>query len=150
MNASGKCVELIKQFEGFCAEPYLCSAGVATIGYGSTCYADGTPVTMKDAPISEADAEALLMAKLNTKYAVAVNRHVTAEINQNQFDALVDFCYNAGGRSLQNSMLLRYVNSENFEDAANEFGKWVYGGGQVWPGLVRRREAEKALFCLKP
>lgn len=150
MNASGKCLELIKQFEGFCAEPYLCPAGVATIGYGSICYADGAAVTMKDAPISEADAEALLMVTLNTKYAAAVNRHVTAEINQNQFDALVDFCYNAGARSLQNSMLLRYVNNGNFDRAANEFGKWIYGGGRVLPGLVRRREAEKALFCLKP
>lgn len=147
MNASNKCVGLIKRFEGFRAGPYHCPAGIATIGYGSTRYADGTPVAMDDAPISEADAEALVMATLNTEYVAAVNRYVTAEISQNQFDALVDFCYNAGAKNLQTSTLLRCVNNGDFAGAANEFGKWVHAGGQVLPGLVHRREAEKELFC---
>ena len=147
MNASDKCVGLIKEFEGFRADPYRCPAGIATIGYGSTRYANGTPVTMDDASISEADAEALVLATLNTEYVAAVNRYVTTDINQNQFDALVDFCYNAVAKNLQTSTLLRLLNGGDFDGAANEFGKWVHGGGQVLPGLERRREAEKDLFC---
>lgn len=146
MNASPKCVGLIKEFEGFRAEPYRCPAGIATIGYGSTRYADGKPVTMEDAPITETDAEALVMATLNTEYVAAVNRYVTVPINQNQFDALVDFCYNAGAKNLQTSSLLRYLNGGDFDHAAQEFGKWVHAGDKVLPGLVRRREAEKELF----
>lgn len=150
MDASSKCMDLIKQFEGFSAKPYLCPAGIPTIGYGSTRYADGTPVKLSDAPITEVAAEALVMATLNTEYVAAVNRYVQVPVNQNQFDALVDFCYNAGAKNLQSSTLLRLLNSGDYDGAANEFGKWVMGGGKKLPGLVRRREAEKQLFCTPP
>ena len=147
MNASDKCVALIKEFEGFRSMPYRCPAGIATIGFGSTRYADGTPVAMTDDPITAIDAEALVLATLNTEYVAAVNRYVQVELNQNQFDACVDFCYNAGAQNFKTSTLLKLINAGDFASAAGEFGKWVHGGGQVLPGLVRRREAERALFC---
>ena len=67
-------------------------------------------------------------------------------IAQNQFDALVDFAYNAGLGSFQRSTLLRLVNQGSFAAAAVEFGKWVDAGGKVIDGLVRRRAAEAAMF----
>jgi lysozyme len=59
----------------------------------------------------------------------------------------VDFCFNAGRGALLGSTLLRKVNAEDFEGAAAQFGLWVHAGGEVVPGLVRRRTAEAALFC---
>ena len=67
-------IELVKRFEGFRAKPYLCPAGIATIGYGSTHYADGRPVTLADPPISKEDAHTLMEAELRHRYLPAVLR----------------------------------------------------------------------------
>lgn len=145
MQASKKLIDLIKQFEGFRSNPYLCPAGVPTIGYGSTVYQDGAHVKLSDNPISEGEAVIILYATLR-QYENAVNRYVKVTINQNQFDALVDFAYNVGIGALQSSTLLRKVNNGDFKGASLEFGKWVHAGGKVLKGLVLRREAERKLF----
>ena len=75
-----------------------------------------------------------------------VNRAVRVGITQNQFDALVDFCFNAGRGNFLQSTLLRKVNLEDFAGATVQFGLWVHAGGEVVPGLVRRRKAEADLF----
>lgn len=145
MKASVNCIKLIKEFEGFRAKPYLCPAGVPTIGYGSTRYEDGTQVMLTDPEITENEAMGVMYATLG-EYEDAVNRYVQVELNQNQFDALVDFAYNAGAQNLRKSTLLKYLNLGNYAVAAQEFEKWVYGGGKKLPGLVKRREAERKLF----
>lgn len=145
MKASDKCIELIKRFEGFSAIPYKCPAGVWTIGYGSTRYADGKTVTPADTPISESQAIHILYATLTT-YEDAVNRYVSRSINQNQFDALVDFAYNAGAQNLRTSTLLKKLNGGDIAGASKEFTKWVYANGKVLNGLMKRRLAEQALF----
>lgn len=145
MKTSQKCIQLIKKFEGFSAKPYLCPAGVPTIGYGSTRDTDGKPITMQHPPITEAQAVSLLMATLVT-YEDAVNRYVKVPLNQNQFDALVDFAYNAGAKNLLTSTLLKKLNAGDYAGASKEFGKWVYGGTKKLNGLVKRREAERQLF----
>jgi lysozyme len=145
MKASQKCFDLIKQFEGFSAKPYLCPAKVWTIGYGSTRYEDGRYVTAKDPYIDEAKA-ILIMEVTLKEYESAVNRYVKVPINQNQFDALVSFAYNLGNKALLNSTLLRRINQGNFLAANNEFKKWVFANGIKLQGLVRRREAERILF----
>lgn len=136
---------MIKQFEGFSAKPYLCPAGVPTIGYGSTRDTDGKPITMQHPPITETQARALLAATLVT-YEDAVNRYVKVPLNQNQFDALVDFAYNAGAKNLLTSTLLKKLNAGDYAGASKEFGKWVYSGTKKLNGLVKRREAERQLF----
>lgn len=144
-KASNKCIELIKHFEGFSAKPYLCPAGVPTIGYGSTRDTDGKPITMSHKPITEVEAANLLRATLVT-YENAVNRYVKVELNQNQFDALVDFAYNAGAKNLLGSTLLKKLNKGDYLGASKEFSRWVYAGSKKLNGLVRRREAERQLF----
>ena len=146
MNVSEKCLALIREFEGFRSKPYLCPAGVPTIGYGSTRYEDGTPVTLKDGPIDQARANAIMRTTLAREYEPAVQRYVKVPLTQGQYDALVDFAYNAGAKNLLQSTLLKKLNSKNYAGASKEFEKWVYGGGKVLPGLVRRRKAEQALF----
>lgn len=145
MKASNRCVELIKKFEGFRADPYLCPAGVPTIGYGSTRDTDGTPITMAHKTITETEAANLMRATLVT-YENAVDRYVKVLVNQNQFDALVDFAYNAGAKNLLTSTLLKKLNAGNYTAASQEFSKWVYGGGTRLKGLIYRREAERQLF----
>ena len=142
MKTSNKGKAIIKQYEGFRAKPYLCPAGVPTIGYGATYYTDGRKVTLKDAPISEADADKLL-DKMLAKYEDAVNRYVQVPITQNQFDALVSFCYNLGQENLRNSTLLKKVNAKDYKGAADAFLNWVYASGKKLQGLVNRRTDER-------
>ncbi len=145
MKTSDKGLALIKQFEGFSARPYLCPAGVPTIGYGATYYPDGRRVTMQDKPVSEADATAMLRSML-ASYEAGVSRYVQVPLTQGQFDALVSFAYNLGLSALKGSTLLRLVNARDYAGAAAQFLRWNRAGGKVLPGLTRRREAERVMF----
>lgn len=137
---------LCRRFEGFLAEPYLCPAGVPTIGYGATHYLDGRPVRMTDAPISRADADALLLAMLRTTYLPAVLTLCPVVTEPGRLAALVDFTYNLGAGNLRASTLRRRVNAGDWDAVPGELRKWVRGGGRVLRGLVARREAEVALL----
>lgn len=132
---------LTRAFEGLRLEAYQDSAGRWTIGYGHT-----GPEVHEGLRISEFEAEALLRADLAAAVA-CVRRAVRVEITQSQFDALVDFCFNAGRGSFLNSSLLRYLNAGRFESVVVQFGLWAHADGEVVPGLVRRRAAEAALFA---
>lgn len=144
-----KGIDLIKSFEGFSAKPYLCPAKIPTIGYGATFYPDGKKVTMKDAPITEAKAVDLLKNML-IKFEQYVDSYCVDTVNQNQFDALVSFCYNLGPSNLKSSTLLKKVNTNpNDPTIEAEFMKWTKAGGKTLKGLVRRREAEAKLYFNK-
>lgn len=145
MKASNDCLTLIKSFEGFRSAPYRCPAGVATIGYGSTKYADGRAVSMDDPAITEAQGDAIMRATLG-QYEDAVGRYVLAPLTQCQADALIDFAYNCGTQNLRTSTLLRKLNARDYAGAAGEFSRWTQAAGHVLPGLVRRRDAERRLF----
>ena len=139
-------IELIKRFEGFSAEPYICPAGVPTIGYGATYYPGGRKVTMSDDAITEEEATQLLANMLGV-YEEPVNDSVTSDINQNQFDALVSFTYNLGAGAFKSSTLLKKVNADPCDPSiAFEFSRWVKAGGRVLQGLVKRRDAETELY----
>lgn len=141
-NQSG--VELIKQFEGLRLRAYLCPAGVATIGYGTTVYPDGRRVWLGE-QITAEQAEEFLRHDLK-RFEREVERMVRVPVSANQFSALVSFSYNVGTEALRRSTLLRLLNSHDFRAAADQFGRWTYGGGKSLPGLVRRRTAERELF----
>lgn len=134
---------LCKQFEGFRSKPYLCPAGVATIGYGSTYYADGRKVTLQDTPISQDEANALLMHELEHTYLQGVLRNCPILLtDERRFNAIVDFCYNLGIGRLQTSTLKRKINAQDWEGAKEELMKWSKAGGKVLSGLLKRRQAE--------
>ena len=145
MTISEKGLDLIKQFEGFSASPYLDQALVPTIGYGTTHYIDRA-VTMDDNHISEEMASKLLEGQVNDIYGKAVNTYVQVPIDQNQFDALTSFTYNVGVNAFKNSTLLKYINQGQDKLAANEFEKWSHINGKVSNGLLARRKLEKDLF----
>ena len=145
--------ELCRRFEGFRAKPYLCPAGIPTIGYGSTYYADGRKVALNDPLISEPDARALLVRELPHTFAPGVIRLcpgllalALAAGDWGKLNAIVDFAYNLGVGRLQTSTLRRKINAQDWEGARDQLMVWTRGGGRVLPGLVKRREAEKALM----
>jgi len=140
-------LSLIKYFEGFRSKPYLCSAGVPTIGYGSTFYKDGTKVTLHDRPIDIDLATELLDFTISTVFLPSVIKLCPVLVNHpNRLGAIVSFTYNLGAGNLRNSTLRKRVNSELWEEAANELLKWTLAGGKVSKGLKIRRNAEKVLF----
>ena len=145
MKTSNKGKAIIKQYEGFRAKPYLCPANVPTIGYGATYYLDGRKVKLSDPAIGESDADKLL-DKMLVKYEDAVNRYVQVPMTQNQFDALVSFCYNLGQENLRNSTLLKKLNNKDYNGAADQFLRWDKANGRVLAGLTKRRTDERKLF----
>ena len=146
MKISDNGLNIIKTFEGLSLVPYICPAGKVTIGYGNTYYENNQRVKMTDAPITKERAEELLRNITNNDFASFVNRYVSVELNQNQFDALVSFTYNVGSPNFRNSTLLKKINLKDFEGASNEFKKWKFSDGKVLDGLVTRRAKEKELF----
>jgi lysozyme len=146
MKISINGINLIKKFEGLSFKPYLCPAGIPTIGYGNTYYANNEKVKLTDEPITKAEARELLEKLANKDFASFVNKYVKVDLNQNQFDALISFIYNVGHVNFRNSMLLKKLNNCDFEGASKEFKKWIYSNKKVLNGLVTRREFEKELF----
>ena len=157
MKLDNKGYLLICEFEGLRLKPYLCSAGVPTIGYGNTFYPSGRKVTMRDPTITQGTAFAMLKVVADM-FAKDVDSLVTSTINQNQFNALVSFAFNLGSdidadnipEGLGDSRLLRFVNSNpNDGNIAKEFIKWNKAGGRVLDGLTKRRIKESQLYFTK-
>jgi lysozyme len=133
-------------FEGLSLVPYLCSAKVATIGYGATFYPSSKKVTMQDAPISLATAK-WMFKETADKFAADVNKMIKANINQNQFNAIVSLAYNIGLAGLAKSSLLKKVNANPSDPTiTNSFMIWNKAGGKVLNGLTKRRAIEAKLY----
>lgn len=147
MRTSNKGLELIKKYEGWHSTPYLDPIGIPTIGYGFTYYLPSrVKVTMKDKPLTIQEGESILKEVLKG-YEDDVLRMVKKSLNQNQFDALVSFTYNLGGKNLSSSTLLKKINvNPNDPSIASEFPKWNKAGRKVFVGLTRRRKEEAELY----
>ena len=137
---------LVRRFEGLYLTPYLCPAGVPTIGYGATYYMDGTRVTLNDPPITKQYAEALLLWMIRGKYLPVVLQLCPTLRKPNQIAAIIDFTFNLGSGQLKASNLRRKINAQEWDQVPFELRKWVRGGGKVLKGLVLRREAEITVF----
>lgn len=136
---------LCRRFEGLYLRPYLCPAGVPTIGYGATFYEDGTRVTLKDPAISRERAEALLLWHLLNVYLPAVATLCPDVDDAERLAALIDFTFNLGAPNLRASTLRRKVNAGQWDQVPDQLLRWNKVGGQVLRGLTLRREAEAAM-----
>lgn len=145
MKISVMGLELIKEFEGFSANAYLCPAKIPTIGYGNTFWEDGRKVKLGE-QISKTDALELLEKVVNKDFADKIFPAIKVPFTQNQFDAMCSLAYNIGTGSFLKSTLLKKVNAGDFIGASEEFLKWNKSGGKELSGLTRRREREKDLF----
>ena len=134
MNISENGLNLIKSFEGCRLTAYKCPAGVWTIGWGHTggVYEGQT--------ITQVQADEMLVSDL-ASYERKVDKYSSYGWNQNEFDALVSFAYNIGSidQLTANGTRTRAV-------IANKMLEYNKASGKVLAGLVRRREAERALF----
>ena len=144
--ALGVAAALARRFEGCYLRPYLCPAGVPTIGYGATYYEDGSRVTLLDPQITRERAEELLLWMVRTKYLPAVIRLCPGIDDPLRLAAIIDFTFNLGAGNLQASTLRKRINAGRWEDVPDELRKWVKGGGRVLAGLVKRRAAEAVLI----
>ena len=145
MDAVEVAAALCRRFEGFYSRPYLCPAGVPTIGYGATRYLDGRVVRLSDPPISREAAERMLLVMVRRTYLPAVVALCPHIDTPGRAAALIDFTFNLGAGALRASTLRRRVNAGQWGEVPRELRKWVRGGGKVLKGLVIRREAEAAL-----
>ncbi len=132
-------LDFIKKWEGCSLTAYWDMIGqVWTIGYGHT-----KGVT-KNMTCDQAQADKWLAE--DVAWAVTnVKDFVNVVLNQNQFAALISFEFNTGAAAT--SGVFVNINENNFPAALDILMDWVHdGNGNVIPGLVNRRTAEKALF----
>ena len=135
---------------GFAKKRYYCSSGKPTIGWGHVILPE-EKAELWDATIDAAKADSIL-AKDLIKYEASVKKLVKVKLTQNQFDALVSFCLNAGEGSLAASTLLKKVNAGLHAEVPAEFLKWKYGTDPKTKqkielkGLLYRRQTEALLY----
>ncbi|XP_037029278.1 uncharacterized protein LOC119069325 [Bradysia coprophila] len=142
-------LDLIKKFEGWYPNFYTDPVGIKTIGYGHSCHVSNCAVPINGkypVPLSAANGLALLKSDL-VSYEKCVASNVKVNINANQFSALTSFVFNLGCGNFKSSTLLSRLNAGNVKGASEQFPVWVKAGNKVLPGLVKRREAERTLFC---
>ncbi len=138
-NALPLACDLARQFEGSRLSAYQDSGGRWTIGYGR---AEGVYPGMT---CSQDEADAWLEEAMGAVLA-AVRTLVTVTLNDNQAAALADFAYNVGVGAFEASTLLHLLNEGDYEAVPGQLARWVRAAGFVLDGLVRRREAEAALW----
>lgn len=133
---------LIARWEGFSAEPYLCPAGVPTIGFGFTHYTDGRTVTLFDPPMTREYAASMLRWFILHRYMPAVMRMCPEIDTPERLGAITDFCFNLGEGNLRASTLRKRIQAGDWDDVPNQLRRWVKANGRTLRGLVARREAE--------
>jgi lysozyme len=150
VNVPASCIELVKFFESFYPRPYLCPAGVWTIGYGTTRYPDGRPVAKDDPPISEPLALSLMTAELERGLMSALAYSPVLARWPDSAGAIASFIYNLGASRYYASTLRRRINQQDWRAAKTEIQRWVYSKGRKLPGLVIRRRKEAELLLAGP
>lgn len=143
VNEAG--LALIKEFEGCKLTAYKDAVGIWTIGWGTTAAAGVGIKPEAGMTITQAEADWYL-EKTVAKFAEGVSAALRNNVTDNQFAACVSLAYNIGVPRFAASSVVKWINAGDFEGAANSFLLWNKAGGKVLKGLVRRREAERALF----
>jgi len=166
MKTSEAGLHLMHKFEGYKNKPYLCPAHIWTCGWGTVLYQEqirlpmvrvegkDVPMIRKEYPLRPEDNRVWSKEELAAMFKndlAGFERSVLRLVpgvsgHQVRFDALVCLAYNIGAGNLQRSTIRMRANRGDWEGAAEAFRVWVKGGGKVLPGLVKRREAEIALF----
>ena len=145
MKVSQRGLELIKKYEGFFSEAYLCPSNIPTIAYGCTVYPNGEKVKLGD-KISQSEGLEILEKQVN-EHSSTIPSYVKIPLNQNQFDALASFQYNLGKHILsKDKVLANYINNEDWNNVIRIMGLYIKGNGKVLQGLIKRRKEEIELF----
>lgn len=164
-----KAIELIKAFEGLLdgdprtvgLDPYLCPAGVWTIGWGHALTdSDGMPLRGLNAQraaklkypsgITKEQASALLKNDIASRAAYLERLYQGVHLTDTQFCALLSWAFNIGVGAAASSTLTLLLKNGRYADVPTQLRRWVKSKGHKLPGLVRRREAEVAVWSGLP
>ena len=154
MTTSENGKKLLAEWEGVELRVYKDVAGLPTIGVGHLLTKDelsSGKIVLRGVPVKYGDGltQQQVMDLLAQDLAPSeqlVTTEVKVPLEQNQFDALVAFAFNAGNGAFKSSTLLKVLNKEQYGAVPAELRRWIYAGGQVVRGLVARREKEIALW----
>jgi len=144
-------LQLTERFEGCRLTAYADVTGVPTVGYGHT----GKAITIRDGYVLPAVVVGDVWTQQMCDDALqsdiawasnAVNTMLTFPINQQEFDALVDWVFTIGVPRFAKSSAIDLLNSGNLAAAAAVLCLYDKAGGKVIAGLLRRRQAEMAEF----
>jgi len=139
MRCNSQGVGIIKKYERLKLQPYLCPAGIPTVGYGSTKAGKlGRAITVEE-------AEKFLIEDIET-IEKQMTPLIRVEVTENEWSSLVSLVFNIGAGNFKISTLLRHLNLKEKEQAASQFSRWVFCQGKILKGLQDRRQAEKELF----
>ena len=160
MKVSDAAIRMIKHHEGVRLRPYRCPALLWSVGVGHVInpthaavkYEDRKNLPIPDGwdrQLSMGEVDAILAQDL-ARFEHGVARLCPAAVNhQGQFDALVSLSFNIGlGNTQRSSIRMRY-NRGDIEGAADAFLMWTKAAGRVLPGLVKRRQDERAMFLTR-
>lgn len=156
MKMAAATLPMIKHHEGTRYKAYRCPAMLWTIGVGHVLYPEQGKLPMdqrKNFPLRPNDARTFTKEEVDQileqdlqRFIVGVQRYCPDGLNENRLGALVSFAFNVGLGTLQRSTLRQKHNRGDFEGAAEELLKFSKAGGKVLPGLLKRRNDERALY----
>lgn len=138
MDISAQGELFIRSRERCSLKKYALGDGGETIGWGHY----GAFGTLPDT-ITQAQADAMFATDVQQRAAKWVRLYVTADLTQEQFDALCSIAYNMSPRSFK-----KFADSVNagqgIDGIANQSVSWV--AANLQNGIQNRRNAEMALF----
>jgi len=146
VNVSKAGILLIKHHEGVRNKPYRCPAGLWTVGVGHLIgdgkqLPDGYNKTFTDREIDK-----ILKADLR-RFELGLSKLLpNVPLKQNEFDALISFCFNLGLGCFQRSTIRQALLRGDKTQAMESLVKYCRAGGKILRGLQTRRLDEKALF----
>jgi len=141
MRTSDKGLEFLKRNEGIRLRMYKDSAGKDSIGIGHLVTPDD------DFGMVITERQAMELLRQDVQYAEQdVIGSVTAQLAQHEFDALLSFTFNVGGKNLRRSTLLRLINSGHIAGVPAQLERWVYAGDQNGDGVVNSEDAVEGLL----
>jgi len=148
LTTSKKGLEHIMKWEGIILKRYICPAGKPTIGVGHVILPNENYLEITKEQALE------ILTKDVQRFELAIKKHITVPLNQNQFDALVSFIFNTGEGGIINTSIQKAINSSDFSKVPEKLKEWckfrVGGVMKVNKGLLNRRTSEAQLFMESP
>ena len=145
MKTSERGLQIIKAYEGIRLKPYRDCVGLYTVGVGHLI---GDGLILPDSwnrTFTLGEVNELLVADVR-KFELGVARYVNVELSQNQYDAIIDFCFNLGLGAFQRSSVRQAINRRDKAGVVRNLLRYNKAGGKVVPQLDNRRKAEALLF----
>ena len=131
--------DFVAAWESLRTHAYQDVAGVWTIGYGRT-------QDVQPGDTCTQDQAAEWLDETLTDFGKQLQRYMTREPSQQQYDALASAAFNCGVAAIGDSGRMARFNARLDMECADRFLMWSLVNGKQVRGLLRRREAERAMY----